>query len=274
MKKEVGIGIILYLLVFASLARGETKPDLIDIPTPRVLDRYQTQITFRFYREGGLLVKGRVGLTERLTIGASYGARGVVGDGQISGNPRPGLSLRYHISQEGEDLPFSLTLGYEAQGYGPYYGEREEVRIDSGIYPVRDKYEFYQTNSKGFFLVMGKEFPRGIYVLGGINHSLDAAPLKRDVSFFAGVEEHFTSRLVGKLEYHNVFHEEIKYENFLEGFDDEEIEPFRKAGGELNLGICWYFGPSVSLELDYRDLTRRFAPSPNRVFRINYFGKF
>ncbi|MCK4925915.1 hypothetical protein KAS10_01005, partial [Candidatus Aerophobetes bacterium] len=78
MKKEVGIGIMLYLLAFASLARGEISPDLVDIPTPRILGRYQTQVTFRFYREGGLLLKGRVGLTERLSMGLSYGARGVV----------------------------------------------------------------------------------------------------------------------------------------------------------------------------------------------------
>ena len=272
-KKEAGIGMLLCLLVFASLARGEINPDFIDIPTATVLEKYQIQTTFRFYRQEGLLVKGKVGLTERLTIGASYGGRGVIGDGEISWNPRPSLSLRYHISQEGEDLPFSLTLGYEDQGYGLHYGKRDKVQVNSGIYPVRDEYEFYRTNSKGFFLVMGKEIPRGIYVVGGVNHSLEAAPLKRDICFFLGVEERFTSRIVGKLEYNNIFHKEIKYEDFLEGYAEEKV--FREGGGELNLGICWYFSPSVSLELDFRDVTRRFFPfSGNRVFRINYFGKF
>jgi hypothetical protein len=273
MKKEIGIGIVLYFLVFASLARGEINLDLVDIPTARVLEKYQTQTTFRFYGQEGLLVKGKVGLTDRLTIGASYGGVGVVGDGEISWNPRPTLSLAYRISQESEDLPFSLTLGYEGQGYGLYYGKGDEVQVNSDPYLVRDEYEFYQTNSKGFFLVMGKEIPRGIYVLGGINHSLDAAPLKKPVSFFLGVEEQFTSRLVGKLEYNNIFHEEIKYQDFLEGYAEKKV--FRKGGGELNLGICWYFSPSVSLEFDIKDVTRRFFPfSGNRVFRINYFGKF
>jgi len=272
MKKEVGIGIMLYLLAFASLARGETSPDLVDIPTPRVLNRYQTQVTFRFYREGGLLVKGRVGLTERLSMGLSYGARGVVGDGEISGNPRPGLSLKYLISQEGEDLPFSLTLGYEGQGYGLHYSKQDNVQVNSGSYSVEKQYEFYETNSKGFFLVMGKEIPRGIYVVGGVNHSLEAAPQKRSVSFFVGVEERFTSSLVAKLEYNNIFHDEVKHADFLEDYEGEEV--FRKSGGELNLGIAWYASPSISLELDFRDITQRFDPSPNRVFRINYFGKF
>ncbi|TET47914.1 hypothetical protein E3J59_01510, partial [Candidatus Aerophobetes bacterium] len=112
-KKEAGIGMVLYLLLFASLARGGINPDLIDIPTARVLEKYQIQTTFRFYRQEGLLLKGKVGLTDRFTIGASYGGVGVVGDGEISWNPRPGLSLRYRISQESENLPFSLTLGYE-----------------------------------------------------------------------------------------------------------------------------------------------------------------
>lgn len=272
MKKGAGIGIMVYLLAFASLARGEISPDLVDIPTPRVLERYQTQVTFRFYREGGLLVKGKVGLMERLTMGLSYGARGVVGDGEIRGNPRPGLSLRYLISQEGKDLPFSLTLGYEGQGYGLHYGKQDNVQVNSGSYPVEKQYEFYQTNSKGFFVVMGKEIPRGIYVVGGINHSLEASPQKGSVSFFVGVEERFTSSLVVKLEYDNVFQRKIEYADFLEGYEDEE--EFREAGGELNLGISWYASPSISLELDFRDITQRFDPSPNRVFRINYFGQF
>jgi len=272
-KKEAGIGMVLYLLLFASLARGGINPDLIDIPTARVLEKYQIQTTFRFYRQEGLLLKAKVGLTDRFTIGASYGGIGVVGDGEISWNPRPGLSLRYRISQESENLPFSLTLGYEAQGYGLYYQKGDEVQVNSDLYLVRDKYEFYRTNSKGFFLVMGKEIPRGIYVLGGINHSLDAAPLKKPLSFFLGVEEQFTTRLVGKLEYNNIFHEEIQYQDFLEGCEEDKV--FRKGGGELNLGISWYLSPSVSLEFAIRDVTRRFFPfSGNRTFRINYFGKF
>ena len=180
-KKKAGIWIVLYLLVFASLARGEMNLDLIDIPTARVLEKHQIQTTFRFYRQGGLLIKGKVGLIDRLTIGASYGGIGVVGDGEISWNPRAGFSLRYRIIQESENLPFSLTLGYEGQGYGLYYQKADEIQVNSAIYPVRNEYEFYQTNSKGFFLVMGKEIPKGIYVLGGINHSLDAAPLKRAI---------------------------------------------------------------------------------------------
>ena len=272
-KKKAGIWIVLYLLVFASLARGEMNLDLIDIPTARVLEKHQIQTTFRFYRQGGLLIKGKVGLIDRLTIGASYGGIGVVGDGEISWNPRAGFSLRYRIIQESENLPFSLTLGYEGQGYGLYYQKADEIQVNSAIYPVRDEYEFYQTNSKGFFLVMGKEIPKGIYVLGGINHSLDAAPLKRAISVFLGVEERFTSSLMAKLEYNNIFHEEIKYEHFLEGYAGEKV--FRKGGGELNLAISWYFSPSVSLEFDIRDITQRFFPfSWNRVFRINYFGKF
>ena len=120
---------------------------------------------------------------------------------------------------------------------------------------------------------MGKEIPRGIYVLGGINHSLDAAPLKKPLSFFLGVEEQFTTRLVGKLEYNNIFHEEIQYQDFLEGCEEDKV--FRKGGGELNLGISWYLSPSVSLEFAIRDVTRRFFPfSGNRTFRINYFEKF
>lgn len=272
-KKEAGIGMVLYLLLFASLARGEINPDLIDIPTARVLEKYQIQTTFRFYRQEGLLLKGKVGLTDGFTIGASYGGVGVVGDGEISWNPRPGFSLRYRIREESENLPFSLTLGYEGQGYGLYYQKGDEVQVNSDLYLVRDEYEFYRTNSKGFFLVMGKEIPRGIYVLGGINHSLDTAPLKKPVSFFLGVEEQFTTRLVGKLEYNNIFHNEVKHADFLESYEGEE--PFRKSGGELNLGISWYFSPSVSLEFDIRDVTRRFFPfSGNRTFRINYFGKF
>jgi len=104
---------------------GET--DLIDIPTAKILEKNHYQIEFRFYQEGGLLVRATTGLTENFTIGASYGGKGVIGQETPVGNPQPAFSLKYKLGEQGKDLPFFWVVGYDGQGYGKYYREGETI---------------------------------------------------------------------------------------------------------------------------------------------------
>ena len=267
--KRGGLAILLLLVGFSS-ARAQQDIDLIDTPTARILNKNQYSINFRFFQDGGVLVTGKAGLTENFTIGASYGGKQVIGMGNFEGNPQPTFSLKYKLAEQGEKMPVSLAVGYDGQGYGTYYKEGDKIEIDGGAKIIKDGVGFYQTSSPGFFLSASEKIEK-FYVHGGINHSLENDPGKSGISFFLGVDVQLTPQIVGKLEYNDLFHGEIKYSDIFKSPSDKV---YRHSGGELNIGLKWQYTPEFSLEFDFRDITQRYRSSGNRIFQINYCGEF
>ncbi len=260
--------IVLLILVGSPVGFGQDRINLVDIPTADTLMKGRYFLTFRFYQEGGLLVRGFAGLTDRLTVGASYGGVNVVGTGAIEGNPEPAFSLKYKLGEEGENLPFALSFGYDGQGYGKYYKKGDKLQ-------GKELTEsFYQIDSKGFYLAASKELKNlHATVHGGINYSLKDHPAKPGISFFLGTRFEATPKLILKLEYNNGFYKEIKWEDVLKDASDLEGN-LRKAGGEINLGVQIKYTEGLSLELAFKDLSNRYTESGNRVFQITYSGGF
>ncbi|MBE0478002.1 hypothetical protein IBX65_02625 [Candidatus Aerophobetes bacterium] len=260
---------IVCALFFTSAAKG-VETNLIDTPTAHVLGAGEYFLRFRFYQEGGILIKGSAGLTERLTIGASYGGVGVIGTETIKGNPEPAFSLKYKLGEEGENMPFALAVGYEGQGYGKYYYRGETITIDE-VGGVLNR-SFYQINSKGFYLALSKEFEElHLNIHGGVNHSLEDDPGKPGVSFFLGGEFEVTPNFSLKLEYNNGFHDKIGLKDVSDAAVDKLL---RQAGGEINLGLKIQYSPHLILEIDFKDLSGRYTEAGNRTFQITYSGEF
>ncbi len=268
----VASAVFVIVTAFSLSASGQMDISLIDTPTANVLQKNQYCLNFRFYQQGGLLIQGWAGLTETLTIGASYGGVGVVGTEPIKGNPQPAFSIKYKLGEEGENIPFAFSVGYEGQGYGRYYQQGETMEWEGKS--VTLKKSFYQINSKGFYLALSKKLKdANLYINGGINHSLEDDPAKAGVSFFLGTEFQATPKFSLKLEYNNGFHGEIKPEQVFEE-SSELTKPLRKAGGEVNLGLKVQYSPQLTLEIDFKDLTGRYAEAGNRTFQIIYRGEF
>lgn len=265
----VAVVVCMSVAVFSSSGAGQVGINLIDTPTANVLKKSKYNLNFRFYHQGGLLIKSSAGLTEKLTIGAAYGGVGVVGTRIIKGNPEPAFSLKFKL---GEDLPFDICAGYDGQGYGIYYRKGEELEWEGET--VNLKRSFYQINSKGFYLALSRKIEdSNLTVHGGINHSLENDPGKAGVSFFTGGELKITPQFALKLEYNNGFHDEIKpKEAFLNTSGLEE--PLRKGGGEINLGLKVQYSPQLILEIDFKDLSSRYTETGNRTFQIIYSGEF
>jgi len=262
--------VCLTIAVFSTPSLGQMDINLIDTPTANVLEKGKYCLNFRFYQKGGLLFQGSAGLTERLTIGASYGGVGVVGTEPIKGNPEPAFSIKYKLGEEGENLPFAISVGYDGQGYGLYYREGEEWEDTGAIF----KKSFYQINSKGFYLALTKKIKEAnLSIHGGINHSLEDDPGKAGISFFVGTEFEVTPNFSLKLEYNNGFHDKIKPEDVFQN-PSEIKEPLRKAGGEINLGLKVEYSPHLILEIDFKDLSARYTKTGNRIFQIVYSGEF
>lgn len=264
---------IVFLFLIAGIpALGWGEVNIIDIPTAYPMQKNTYQINFRFYGEGGLLITGRAGLTEKVTIGASYGGRGIIGQEEVEGNPEPAFEFKYSLAEEGEKVPFSLSFGYQGQGYGRYYQQKEEVEEDGETYPIKTGYNFYRTNSTGFYLVLSKNWEK-IRLHLGINHSFEDDPGGADLSLFGGVEAGITPEITWKLEYNDIFHKKVKYSKIFEGTFTQD-KTFRKAGGELNTGFVWRCTPNLWLEFDFRDLTGVYSSSGDRVFQVSYQGTF
>lgn len=258
--------------VLSTSGLSQTDINLIDTPTSNVLGKGEYYVNFCFYQQGGLLIKSSAGLTEKLTIGASYGGIGVVGTNPIKGNPEPAFSLKYKLGEEGENLPFAISAGYEGQGYGIYYREGETIQWEDE--KVKLTRSFYQINSKGFYVALSKKIENSnLTIHGGINHCLENDPGKAGVSLFMGTEFEVTPKFAIKVEYNNGFHDRIKPGDV---FQDPPpgLKPLRKAGGEINLGLKLKYSPQLILEIDFKDLSGRYTQTGNRTFQIIYSGEF
>jgi len=265
-KITVWTSIVVVMIIFFS-AQGQTSTHLIDAPTAELLKKNHYSLNFRFYQEGGLLLRGEAGLTEDFTVGASYGGTGVVGTGLLKGNPGPAFSLKYKLGEEGENMSFSLAVGYEGQGYGKYYKEGDTI---NGNKLTKN---FYQIDSKGFYISLSKILKDLHFEIhGGIRHSLQDNPGKTGLTTFLGTNVKITPKIEIILEYNNMFHKEIKYEDVSDYSGPEKL--LRKAGGEINLGFNLQYTPELSLRFDFKDLSKRYSESGNRTFRIIYFGEF
>lgn len=121
----------------SGLGRAQVAPaiyGLIDSPTALSVDRGAYGLETRLQPGGGILGGFRVGLTDHLSLGFSYGGFGIVGSGLPDWNPKVEFRAAYQLLEENIAAP-ALALGYDSQGYGYYLKDLER----------------YETKSKGFY---------------------------------------------------------------------------------------------------------------------------
>ena len=244
---------------------------LVDAHTAGILGRGQYDLECRIHPAGnqrygsGVTIGIDVGITDRLTIGLSYGGEGVVGRGpDIKPHPQPGWLIKYRLFEEGFAMP-GFALGYDHQGHGG--------RADTSQF----FYDGYIYKSPGFFLAISKNFillnvvQFGIH--GSCNYSLENADDVRWPNFIAGIDFGVNEELFLVMEY-----------DF--GFNCKDPRPDKKdvyanpAEGYFNAGIRWAFSPSLYLEFDAHDIleNRRTKNGDlvgwDRELRLIFFSEF
>ena len=260
-----------FILMLCPLVFADTHTQFIDCQTAYTLEKNHYQFDFRFYQQGGALIGMSAGLTELLSIGASYGGTGIIGTGAIQGNPEPTFNIKYHLKNDG-NFPLELALGYNGQGYGTCYREGASVLVEGNLYVSTRN--FYQVNSTGFYIVASQSLDNShIVASGGLNHSLEDDPGKPGIAAFVGLSYRASSQLGFTVEYNNLLHREINPEDV---FEDAAAltQPIRRAGGELNLGLTFSPSPGFSLRMSLKDLTGVYSTSGNRTFQVLYSGEF
>lgn len=164
-----------------------SQPDkIVHCPTAGLLDHAQFYIDVWSFPEGGMRVKFALGLWDRLQLGVSYGALGVVERGLVNADPRPEWEIRGRIIQEGIKNP-ALVLGIDTRGFGAY--NRELYR--------------YEHKSRGIFAVASKNWwflGGNLGIHGGLNYSLEEK-LARGFSAFVGFDKDIKEACGVRVEY-------------------------------------------------------------------------
>lgn len=214
--------------------------ELIDCPTTGLLESGGYEISIRMQPNGGLLAGLSIGFLNRILFGFYYGGTDIIGRGMPEANPQVGFKARVRLLDEDAYTP-AFAVGFNSQGYEEYNEGEERYRI----------------KSKGFYGVVGKNYSilgrLGLY--GGINYSLERKD-EDNLTIFVGVDKTINPELVLSGDFDFALN------------DDKKDGKFGEGNGYLNLGIKWIFAERLSLEFDFKNLTRNGVGNDREVSRI------
>ncbi len=227
-------GLIVSTVISSGLYAGEVL-DLIDTPTPEIVEQGGYNVNFRFYsfetngenNNNGLLLGLFFGVLEHMNLGVNLDIENIIGNSSVKLR-RPRLFVKFRIFSGTEYFP-AIGVGYDDQGYGEYSHRK------------------YEHREKGFFIVLCQEnfIPR-LEVSTGIN-GYDFDEFK--VRGFIGLFSRFGENLIPMLEFDN-----------LGGGSENRI----------NIGVRYFLTPSLNIEIDGKNIADEF----DRIFRIGYMSAF
>jgi opacity protein-like surface antigen len=201
---------------------------VVDTPTAGLLPRASLEIGVYVYGGGGVLTGLRVGFTDYLDFGISYGGDNVIGTGDVNMNPRPEVNMRVRVIQEGLMVP-AVALGFDSQGYGGFDEELDR----------------YAQKSRGLYAVASKNWDiLGPFSLhGGLSYSFEGRDFDSDPTIFLGAIKTFGPiDLAAEYDF---------------GLNDNEVKGADfvvETHGYLNLSVGWSINENFRLAVDARDI--------------------
>ncbi len=217
---------------------------VIDQPTAGILLHGTAALDMEFYQQGGILFGLSAGLFDRLMLGISYGATGLIGTDHTDWNPLPGLAVKIRIFDESYIFP-ALALGFDSQGKETYLSGASR----------------YTIKSPGVYLAVSKNYQAYGYLSlhGGISYSFENADGDYNPNLYAGIE-----KTVGP--FASVLAE------YSLGWNDSNHNARGRGRGYLNTGIAVSAWKGVTLKLFLKDLLRnqQDVSVGNRVFSIDF----
>ena len=227
--------------------------NLIDVPTANALLPRCFQLKMRVYDMGGMLGGLSVRLTSKLMFGVTYGGQNIVGHGSIKWNEAPGVNVRYRVRIEDVRFP-GVSIGFNSQGYGPYYSEIKR----------------YQIKSKGFYVVASKNYSilKDLGLHGGINYSGENTGAEKDMNFFVGAHLMIDRELGLLWEY-----------DF--AINDNDSKSVGAGKGYMNIAVRWAFSSNLMFEFSVKNLLKNNKkiegvdelPNESRELKIIYFRR-
>ncbi|MDR3274599.1 MAG: hypothetical protein LBS81_01135 [Endomicrobium sp.] len=220
----------------ASLAFA-AKSYVVDTPSSGILSYGSYTTGFRFFSNGGIISKINFGVFKLLNIGLSWELDQFVGDKQVK-VATPTLQVKLRVYEGNMILPVA-AIGYDGQGYFFDPGEKKYLQKDRGLY-----------------FVVGREFfIEGLMFNVGININAFLKP-----------------KLYGFVNATALLYKEAVY--FMAEYDN--IGDYRDT--RLNLGLRFAFTEYIDADCIIRDCwgkdDKNSRISNERIFKVNYYGKF
>ncbi|MBN2414406.1 hypothetical protein JXO52_01115 [bacterium] len=228
--KRIGIvltGIVLLLAGGAAAQPGMlTIGELVDLPVAHPLPAGDIDLSLRMYPRGGLLASVMVGLSDRFSLGASYGGENIIGAGRANFNPQPCVHVRYLFFRERSLFP-AISIGFDSQGFGGYIRELKR----------------YAVKSRGFYAVVSKNtsFLGGLGMHAGVSYSVEDEDGDTDPDLFFGAHKHINEELVILAEYDTAI-------------NDNSDNAIGSGKGYLNCALRWSFAQRLFVEFAWKNI--------------------
>ena len=230
--KKLSIFLSLFIICFSLLSYELDQ--LIDCPTAGMLQRGETEIMVKLYKDNGLLLGTKVGLFPRFMFGVSYGAEQIVGNSEPVWHERVEFNAKFRLFDESPKYP-AFALGFDSQGHGAFSSELKR----------------YDIKSKGFYGVLSKNY----FLLGnigfhlGMNYSLETKDEDDELNFFLGMDKNIGQVINVTCEYDLGLNNN---KNSLEDSVEEHVKVLEK--GYLHASLNIKFTDYLTLKCIFYDL--------------------
>ena len=276
------LNIFIFLtLIFSQVEQPYPPLDLVTIPTSGTLPKGSFTLESLLIKDGGIVPKLSVGITDNFYIGLSYGIQDFISEEKLDFNkPMPEIQIKYRIYEESETVP-AVVLGLDTQGKGRFLN-----RYEDGDNVVAN-FQRYEQKAWGWYIVASKNWTLlgnlGLHV--GLNkNTWETDPVEnedpsvifkdKDLNLFFGIDKEINRSFSVLLEYDTALND-----------NDPEIgyDLFGRGKGYLNAGVRWIVGKNIMLEIDFNDISKNYIHNEmmnnekeysNRELKIIYFEKF
>jgi len=282
--KHIQYLLILLVLISYTIFSQDEQPypplDLVTIPTSGTLPKGSFTLEALLMKDGGILPKLSVGITDNFYIGLSFGVQDFISEKQMSINKAtPEVQIKYRLYSETETIP-AIVIGLDTQGKGRYL--TREGLIDNNF----SEFQRYEQKAWGGYIVASKNWDilgnLGLHI--GVNkNTWESDPIigssnaifkDKDLNLFFGIDK----------EINRSFSVLIEYDAAINDYDpDIGYNLFGKGKGYLNAGIRCTIGNNIMLEIDFNDISENYINNElmneeeeysNRELKIIYFEKF
>ena len=282
--KNIYLSILVFCTLLISQVNHPYPPlDLVSIPTSGTLPKGSFTIETLLTKNGGLVPKLMVGLTENFSFGMSYGIQNFIGEEKPKTNKEtPELQIKYRVFEETESTP-AFLMGLDTQGFGPYISTAEYTRYIMGeggvLEPVTETKEInrYEQKAWGVYAVLSKNWNLlgnlGFH-LGVNKNSFETKDNDSSINLFFGLDKELNRSFSLLMEYNAALNDGEEYTSIDEdSFDFNDIT-VGKGKGFLNAGLRWNVAQNLLIEVNFKDINLDKDDFVNREVKIMYSEKF
>jgi len=261
MKKYFTILFISFSILLSQSEQPYPPINLISIPTAGTMPRGFFSFENTFMKEGSILPKFSIGITDNFMLGISFGVSNFIGDGNMKKNRSyPEVQVKYRIFDETDRMP-AILIGIDTQGKGRFLDKYSSISLNR-----------YEQKSYGIYFVISRNWNAlgnfGFHF--GLNKNLTESNDKDDdINIFLGFDKELNKSFSIYAEY-NFARDDDQYNDDL----DEII--YREGNGYLNAGLRWSATNNIMLEVNANDISKnnKNSDSINRELKIIYFEQF